>query len=69
MPIPPASLPYCFSCRSYLSRSACGRIRCRSEQLLVFLAMTGAQLALYLLPVSGPDCLLEADVGSVPGGR
>ena len=31
--------------------------------------ITGAQLAFYLLPVSGPVSLLEVDVGSVPGGR
>ena len=31
--------------------------------------MTGAQFALYLLPVSGPISLLEVDVGSVPGRR
>ena len=46
---------------------------CRSEQLLVFLAiswkMIGAQLALYLLPVSGPVSILEVDVGSVPAVR
>ena len=46
---------------------------CRSEQLLVFLAvswkMTGAQFAFYLLPVSGPVRLLEVDVGSVPDRR
>ena len=29
----------------------------------------GAQLALYLVLVSGPVILLEVDVGSVPGGR
>ena len=47
--------------------------KCRSEQLLVFLEiswkMTGAQFALYLLPVLGPVSLLEVDVGSVPGRR
>ena len=30
--------------------------------------MTGAHLAFYLMPVSGPVSLLEVDVGSVPGG-
>ena len=28
----------------------------------------GAQLAVYLLPVSSPISLLDVDVGSVPGG-
>ena len=46
---------------------------CRSEQLLVFLAiswkMTGAQFAFYLLPVLGPVSLLEVDDGSVSGRR
>ena len=46
---------------------------CRSEQLLVFLAiswkMTGTLFAFYLLPVSGIISLLEVDVGSVPGRR
>ena len=44
--------------------------QCRSEQLLVFLAislkMTGAQFAFYLLPVSVAISLLEVDVGSGP---
>ena len=29
----------------------------------------GAQLAFYLMPVSGPISLLEVDIGSVPGRR
>ena len=41
--------------------------------LLVFLAiswkLTGAQLAFYLVSVSGLVSLLDVDVGSVPGGR
>ena len=46
---------------------------CRSEQLLVLLAingrMTGAQFAFYLMPISGSVSLLEVHVGSVPGRR
>ena len=51
-------------------RSPLGLVACIAY---VFLAiswkMTGAQFALYLLPVSGPVSLLEVDIGSLPGRR
>ena len=56
-----------------IATSSSGDMMYRSEQLLVFLAiswkMTGAQFPLYLLPVSGPVTLLEVDIGSVPAIR